>query len=302
MIEAMAPVRARATLVGSVAARALRENAAGVVHSVFERSAYVVFETQWVCVGPRGLGAGPLNVLCEPWVSSALLHSMLPAGAKARVTNATLELGRLFAVDRRDAETWLPKTRQKVVPARLASGLGALEVSLPNPLPTEGLARLIDPGMQEGAAPPIIVTARSVSACLAQWISASMAEATQPLDAGRLAPLVGLGPGLTPSGDDFFGGALVALDHVGRPRLRDALWAVLSPLAGNTTDVSRAHLDAAAEGFGSAALHDALAALCEGDVRAMPDRIAALTAIGHTSGWDALAGAVCVLRAFAVRA
>jgi Protein of unknown function (DUF2877) len=103
--------------------------------------------------------------------------------------------------------------------------------------------------------------------------------------------LIGLGPGLTPSGDDYLGGAMVALLASGRPREAQALWRWLQPrLAGRTSAISAAHLAAAAEGEAHEALHRALQ---EPSAAAF----AALSAVGHCSGWDALAGAGAVLRA-----
>jgi hypothetical protein len=56
-------------------------------------------------------------------------------------------------------------------------------------------------------------------------------------------------------------------------------------------------MSAAAEGYGSAALHAFIDAVIAGGSDAMFGRTARLIANGHTSGWDALAGAVCTLRA-----
>jgi hypothetical protein len=113
-----------------------------------------------------------------------------------------------------------------------------------------------------------------------------------------LADLVGLGPGLTPSGDDFIGGALVALHALGAPARARAIAAWLLPLAQRGTHpVSLAHLRAAGEGLGSDALHQCLVALADG--RACTHSLGALAATGHTSGWDALAGAMTVVAALA---
>ena len=38
-------------------------------------------------------------------------------------------------------------------------------------------------------------------------------------------------------------------------------------------------------------------AVIAGDSEAVPARLAALAAVGHTSGWDAMAGALTILRA-----
>ncbi|MEE9273883.1 MAG: DUF2877 domain-containing protein, partial [bacterium] len=60
--------------------------------------------------------------------------------------------------------------------------------------------------------------------------------------------------------------------------------------------ISRAHLACAARGEGAAALHETLAALLGPDPEAaLAAPLGTLDAIGHTSGWDALAGAAAVL-------
>jgi len=73
---------------------------------------------------------------------------------------------------------------------------------------------------------------------------------------------------------------------------RLAGWAL--PLAATATGrISRAHLACAAEGECGETVHEAILALLEGG---LPD-LDRIDAIGHTSGWDALAGAVLALRA-----
>ncbi len=113
---------------------------------------------------------------------------------------------------------------------------------------------------------------------------------------GRSEPddaLIGLGPGLTPAGDDFVGGAMIALracgKNAGDGALADRIAAWALPLARtNTNRISRAHLECAAVGEGHQALHDYLASGSERD-------LALLRRIGHTSGIDAAAGALHAL-------
>jgi hypothetical protein len=141
------------------------------------------------------------------------------------------------------------------------------------------------------------MVARAPAQYLTQLIRAAAAGKTCDVDAQRIAPLIGLGPGLTPSGDDYLGGILLALSLTGETTLCHRLWRALQPLfAERTTDISRAHLAAAAEGFGNAALHDLLTAIIAGRADALSGAIQNATAVGHTSGWDAVAGAVGVLR------
>lgn len=107
--------------------------------------------------------------------------------------------------------------------------------------------------------------------------------------------LIGRGPGLTPAGDDFVGGAMIALrvcgTNAGHAALADRIAAWALPLAArNTNRISRAHLECAATGEGHEALHDLL---CSFDEK----HLERLSRIGHSSGLDAAAGALLALQA-----
>lgn len=108
--------------------------------------------------------------------------------------------------------------------------------------------------------------------------------------------LLGVGPGLTPSGDDFLVGMLVALHESGDRERQARLSEVVRRLALiRTSPISTAHLLAACDGMASDALHCAVqAVLC--NVPSLAGDLNTLAAIGHSSGWDALAGAVTVMK------
>jgi hypothetical protein len=96
--------------------------------------------------------------------------------------------------------------------------------------------------------------------------------------------LLGLGPGLTPAGDDLLAGLLVGLSA--RPDLRDPLAASVQRHApSRTTWLSAELLRLAAAGLAApaaVAVADALAG--HGDDDALPHTLPALLAVGHTSG------------------
>jgi hypothetical protein len=100
--------------------------------------------------------------------------------------------------------------------------------------------------------------------------------------------LIGLGPGLTPSGDDLLGGWLAALMALGESRSFDQLAKAIAINVQRTSWVSGAHLKWAARGyFGQAicALLEAAAALSNLD-----PPLRALLAVGASSGADMAAG------------
>jgi hypothetical protein len=107
--------------------------------------------------------------------------------------------------------------------------------------------------------------------------------------------LIGLGPGLTPSGDDFLVGALATLDAIGADDEHAALArAVIAAAPGATSALSACFLRAAAAGHVGENLHRAVASMITGDVDAA---VAAVAHVGHSSGWDMLAGIATVPRA-----
>lgn len=104
-----------------------------------------------------------------------------------------------------------------------------------------------------------------------------------------------MGSGLTPAGDDLIGGALIALRALGMNRIADRLatWA-LSLARSRTNRISFAHLACAAAGEGHEALHHALGAILAGRKDLLKE-LSALKRIGHSSGMDALNGALLAL-------
>jgi hypothetical protein len=93
---------------------------------------------------------------------------------------------------------------------------------------------------------------------------------------------------------------MIALQALRRPHAAEALAkAALHEAEAATTPLSSAFLEAAARGQGSEALHVLLVAVLSGQTDQLDTLVDDVARIGHTSGWDALAGAVLVLRAFA---
>jgi hypothetical protein len=109
-------------------------------------------------------------------------------------------------------------------------------------------------------------------------------------DAAR--PLLGLGSGLTPSGDDFVGGALFARRVLGdwNAGWDNALSHIVAEAATATHPISARLLADLAAGEGWAPLHETAAALAAADVAEASSAARRVTALGHTSGWDIIAG------------
>jgi hypothetical protein len=221
----------------------------GEVCAVFKRSFYLRFaDNGYACVGDASIGRGPLNAIVDDYAAPALGE---------RITLSA-------------ASTW----QSGRTPARL--DVAALREAARGRAPAQGLGCLV-----AGTHNALSAHAQPALDAIDEWIAGNALDA-------RAEQLIGLGPGLTPSGDDYFGGVMVALHLLERSGQAGSLWRWLEPkLAARTSAISAAHLAAAATG----AAHEALHRVLDGELD-----LDALDAVGRCSGWDALAGAVAVLQ------
>ncbi|MCC8935425.1 DUF2877 domain-containing protein [Bradyrhizobium sp. Arg68] len=272
--------------VGLLADRALRDRAAGQVVAVFERSFYAVIDGIWICVGQAGIGSGPLHVLGDfRWPG-------LTVGDPVRIAGSILWVAGAPLANLAARSVWAPRAAPHWSMSSLRRGLDAVDAVWSGDLISEGLA-VAGSGHVPSDASLLVRAAMPGLAALERVLTGSDVDADRELG---LASLIGLGPGLTPSGDDLIGGALIALAALGRIECRDALWGHCRTLLDGTNDISRTHLRAAALGYGAAALHAAIHATMSGEVAGLRRALTALMGIGHTSGLDAFAGSLIVLR------
>ncbi len=117
-----------------------------------------------------------------------------------------------------------------------------------------------------------------------------------------LAAVVGLGEGLTPSGDDALVGALAGLDLASRawPAAgdvrRELVGALPGELARRTTRISAQAIGAAVDGMYAVPLLAVLEALAASEPGAALDvPVARLLEVGHRSGRDTLVGLAAAL-------
>ena len=118
-----------------------------------------------------------------------------------------------------------------------------------------------------------------------------------PSDAADAAvSLLGVGHGLTPSGDDFVGGAFFARAALAELGAGDAAaWSraaatVRAAAREATNPISATLLGDLLDGDGWSTLHELVDALVANDTERAFNAAARLTRLGHSSGWDVLAG------------
>lgn len=279
---------------GSAARAVLDKRERGRVLAVFRRSFYVAFGDDVVCLGSPQLGLGPLNLLCARRDDKAWGDEGIREGADVACTRTTLTVGRGLQFDFGTADVWYPPRPVVASPAAIRIGLALVSHSVRERRPGAlGACLAIFPhadsdGAWEHDDALLRAALPAIRALRESLLTGSSGAASMP----SITALVGLGPGLTPSGDDFLGGLMIALHYFGRRDVaRHVATAVLPAAARETSLISAAYLRCAARGEGARVLFDALECIAAGDGAALEARLDAIDAVGHTSGWDSLAGA-----------
>lgn len=265
----------------------------GQLFALFQNSFYFNLDDALFCVGHSGLNSGPLNIATDVPKSVDWHQCGLRLGDRVWATGDKIRIGQRLELTINQTEIWRPTTVDCGWSATtLNAGLTALSHFNEDDVPRDGLARLVLSDWSSLASNPVTDYAEPAIVDLCRWLRG------HTNDTKWMNRLIGLGPGLTPSGDDFIGGAMIALHAIGEAASANRMWNIAQPIslaAGNR--ISHAHLEAAAAGLGSAALHNAINALLHARQSELKTAVRDLDRIGHMSGWDALAGVVTAFRA-----
>jgi hypothetical protein len=259
---------------GPFAAKALMGDRRGVVVSVHARAVNLLLDD-----GPL-VALLPAESPLHPWAVAVTLAvrdlASVVEGAPVLVANGVVEVGRLK----------IELAGLEVVDLRLRRRLRAL------PAATRALSR------HACAAPPAGPFEPALGAALERFRADG--------EIRGLSALVGLGEGLTPSGDDVLVGLLAGLDaareaSADAAALRERLRAELERGASRTTRLAAQMLDAAAAGFYAEPVLGLLQtlALPRPGAKALEQAVADLLAVGHRSGADTLRGIVAALERLA---
>ncbi|MEZ5594520.1 MAG: DUF2877 domain-containing protein [Gammaproteobacteria bacterium] len=307
------PVRRSIRLCGSQAAQALVPGACLTSLAVFRHSCYLQTPDQSiVCLLDDLNVPGPLHVLCRlPGNFDWTAH--LQPGQQGVVSDTGILLNKLFFFYSQSTSIWQPPRLATPDPDTVQTALRCLQTYLAAGRPPaeqaaqeSGLGVFILPLLRGTLAEfipttPVAAAATGGIQALHAWLYADARPdwvAPDWVAPDSVIRLLGLGPGLTPSGDDFLVGLWVSLHALGWHTAANRLAAQIIPLAGNYTNlISLAHLRCAAQGQAAAPLHCLLQVLYTAPA-AMPEAVAALTAVGHSSGWDSLAGIVLATMAY----
>lgn len=256
-----------------------------------------------VCLCSHYLESGPLSVRCA--LPEAIDWRQIGCGVEAtgQFDGESLHFGSRIRFDFGRARIWNPAGVDEhcfATSAHLSAVLEAAAVRAPK----AGLGAVFRKPHSRlatdhsRASDGVLAAAAPALEALTRWLAYVCArqEARTLPPPRRALELVGLGPGLTPSGDDYLGGLMIGLRAINRGDLATGLARLVLPVARRATSaISYAHLACAAAGYGGAALHRTIAAIAGSQHLDSGPCLDGVARIGATSGWDALAGAALPL-------
>jgi len=267
-INHSAQTRISATSIGKQAADILDDQRDGRVLAVFERSFYVQFEADVICIGIASIGRGPLHVLLAP-DSIASTQTICQGDSIRVVATGYTQSEQVTVAYFSGAVIGIP-----IVPCAIKNVRQALTHLMP--VTTQGFACLSVSSCllyRENTSNSQHVLSSVAALCntaisnvderflkqtlppiqnLFVWLESALQVPVEnsPDTSPPIVGLLGAGPGLTPSGDDLLAGVLLALYRVQRDDLAATLWQVLEPeLVQRTNIISGAHLRMAARGL-----------------------------------------------------
>lgn len=304
----------QARLAAPGALQALNRAANWTVLQVHPDACNLVAEPDYLValVRPQA-GAGPFSIVVDLAERRDGFTEFTAEAGRAEVHDGMLILGSL-RIRLEGVELWQPRPAWEALrnsgnlPRWLGPLAELLQVQAPPDSLAEGLEAILGGRSAKDAAsgdlgrePPHIAASdlgwgvlqaavaggRDLIVALAQGDLKSVAGA-----AGRLA---GLGAGLTPAGDDFLVGAMLALWSRADPGWAEQAGRALLQAAGPRTNrISRAWLAAAAAGQAGEAWHALVRAMIDQADPAVRQAAGRIIRQGHTSGADALTGYLAV--------
>lgn len=293
--------RHRVLTLGPVAADMIREPAEASVEAVFRSTFYLKSGGQIMCFGHEDMEPGPLNCITAASATIDWRASGLECATKARISSNAITVGNTFQFSLVNSQVWEPARRGPPDLGELMRGVVAYRRATSRRGDIDGLGQFLIPGFQPEPCDHVCLRAEGPMFASVQWlVKAFRTPDVEPVDElGWVEKLSGLGPGLTPSGDDFIGGMMIALHSLDKGGLSKVLWLIVKKYAGqNCNPISLAHLSAASNGVGCAAIHRALAVVSKGRIDGIDTAIADVSKIGHSSGWDIMTGIVLTLEAW----
>ncbi len=236
------------------------------------------------------LGDGPFSIVLEDF----------PSGAHADSSLLVFENGLWlddWLIDAEEAVLWQPVPNWAALrsqPDLLPPAGRQIADLLAQHAPADSLARLV---LDPAASSPLPARILQAAEQNIPMLFAGLHQQDDPMLRQAAKKLAGLGPGLTPAGDDLLLGAMYGLwatqPSAAAKQTAEAIAAIATE---RTHALSAAWLAAGARGEAAAPWHQLFDAIVVNDRAALTAAVMRILPTGHTSGADALAGFLGMLQ------
>lgn len=284
---------------GSAASQLLAAGLMGKVAAVFKSSFYIETKTGFACIGNEELYASPLNISTDAPGTMNWSACGLRLNDSFEISLDVIRIGNRFVFPLTGSQNWSHDTRPFAWNiSDLRRGLSSFYQEAQVFLPAEGLSGFILDNRSARLHTPICQTAKRSIDKLRGWLFNVFQnpEEIPSVELEEIQTLIGLGPGLTPSGDDFLGGMMIALHDLGEAETASFLWQVIGrSIKEKSNPISYAHIKSASMGEASEGIHHLTSSILKGSTSPIKNSLQEIEKIGHTSGWDCMAGIILTL-------
>jgi hypothetical protein len=272
------------TTIGTYAMEILNSVSEGLVHSVYRKTINIQFGDYLLALQVALSPVSPVSLITE--LDAASMETLFVSpGLKVKASPGTLSIyGSVSVINFYFLEADLFKSKLISKSPQLSRDTlkSVLDHSAAEGFSTIFTSSCVKDGENNLGAELVTAAATNhLTACNTYMQTADYEKATE-----ELVSLIGLGVGLTPSGDDFLCGVLAGLiltgnsDHPLNSILKEKIGVNLN----NTNDISRTFLRCALLSHFSKPIKDLIFPASVEDIHA------SFEAVGHSSGFDSLCG------------
>ncbi|MEW6222800.1 MAG: DUF2877 domain-containing protein [Candidatus Hadarchaeota archaeon] len=291
---------AKAVVISKFASDLLRVPGTAEVHSVFDRTFNILVRDELVGVVRGDISPSHIDLVTDISPSETMGALGVKSGMKVQVAAGWVVVGGVLSISLKEAKLWQPPTS---VENPLALELVEQNLEKAKKVAigwagTEGISQLLkhlDEVIEGGV---ISADLNAISKTALPHIS-KMVESTRKGDISGVKTsakgIIGLGPGLTPSGDDFLSGFVSALWWFSRSFgkgivVADEINASIFYEAKKTNLLSRQLLQHAVHGEVNERVGKLLLAILSGAQSEIGPLVEQVAKIGETSGVDMMVG------------
>ncbi len=270
----------RTVFCGKEAAELIKEYQTAEVLGVYSAGTYLLFGENIVLICDASKKSVPFGISVENY---PVFRDAINGAETAYINNGTLSLGGAMIETDGNCENAVC-----LIPSPPSNEAIAKAVEMLLQRKDTGFCRIL---ADTEPSDPYAKKAKT----LANEVFCALSENNEERLHASAGKLIGLGGGLTPSGDDLICGALYALSYCGTTKKYASMLAKAATAAQNNTNIiSRRYIQSAAKGEYFGLVADFINALCGNG--GTEEALDALLAVGSSSGGDIAAGILLAYR------